>query len=77
MYPGDSPSGVLLSHVEEWDPAVPMDTVLPRIDPAEKAKTDFQMGVVRITPHEYETVIAVSSVRPSLADLGQDGSSTE
>ena len=32
-FPGDSPSGVLLSHVEEWDPAVPMETVVQRIDP--------------------------------------------
>jgi hypothetical protein len=31
--PGDSPCGVLLSHVEEWDPPVAMNTVLPRIDP--------------------------------------------
>ncbi len=31
-YPGDSPSGVVLSHVEEWDPAVSMDSVVQRID---------------------------------------------
>jgi hypothetical protein len=46
-YPGDSPSGVLLSRVEEWDPPVPMDAVLSRIDPAEDAKADFHAGVVR------------------------------
>jgi hypothetical protein len=28
VYPGDSPSGVLLTQVEEWDPPVPMNTVL-------------------------------------------------
>jgi hypothetical protein len=62
-YPGDSPSGVLLSRVEEWDPPVPMDAVLSRIDPAEDAKADFHAGVVRITAHEYETVLAVSAGR--------------
>ena len=34
MYPGDSASGVLLAQVEEWDPPVPMNTVLSQIDPA-------------------------------------------
>jgi hypothetical protein len=63
VYPGDSPRGVLLSHVEEWDPPVPMNTVLSQIDPAENAKADFQAGVVRITAHEYETVLAVRSGR--------------
>jgi hypothetical protein len=33
IYPGDSPGGVLLSHVEGWDPPVAMNTVVPRIDP--------------------------------------------
>jgi len=49
--PGDSPSGVLLSHVEEWDPAVPMDTVVRRIDPTASnplvqanARAGFQMS---------------------------------
>jgi hypothetical protein len=59
VYPGDSPSGVLLSQVEEWDPPVPMDAVLSEIDPAENARADFQAGVLRITPHEYETALAV------------------
>jgi hypothetical protein len=65
-YPGDSPGGVLLAHVEEWDPPVAMNTVLPRIDPEasnpqvqQNAKSGFQTAVVRITPHEYETVMAV------------------
>ena len=61
VYPGDSPSGVLLAQVEEWDPPVPMETVLSQIDPAENAKADFQAGVVRITAHEYETALAVAA----------------
>jgi hypothetical protein len=32
-----------------------MDTVLSHIYPAEKAKADFDIGVVRITATEYET----------------------
>jgi hypothetical protein len=63
VYPGDSPSGVLLAQVEEWDPPVSMHTVLARIDPAEKAKADFEAGVVRITAHEYETALAVAAGR--------------
>lgn len=65
-YPGDSSCGVLLSHVEKWDPPVAMNTIVPRIDPEasnpyvqQNAKAGFQTGVVRITPHEYETVLAV------------------
>ena len=65
--PGDSPSGVLLSHVEEWDPAVPMDNVVRRIDPTASnplvqanATAGFRMGVVRITGAEYENVLALS-----------------
>lgn len=66
MYRGDSPSGVMLAQVEEWDPPVPMNAVLPRIDPAgsnpyvqANAKAGFRTGVVRITAQEYETVLAV------------------
>jgi hypothetical protein len=66
-YPGDSPSGVLLSDVEEWNPAVPMDTVVRRIDPTASnprvqanAATGFPMGIVRITGGEYETALALS-----------------
>ena len=66
-YPGDSPSGVLLSHVEEWDPAVSMDTVVQRIDPTASnplvqanAAAGFRMGVVRITGDEYESTLALS-----------------
>jgi hypothetical protein len=60
-YLGDSPGGVLLSHVEGWDPPVAMSAVLPQIDPAENAKADFDTGVVRITLGEYETAIEVAA----------------
>ena len=63
VYPGDSPSGVLLAQVEEWAPPVPMNTVLSQIHPAENAKADFQAGVVRITANEYETALAVAAGR--------------
>jgi hypothetical protein len=61
VYPGDSPSGVLLAQVEEWDPPVPMSTVLSQINPAENAKADFHAGVVRLTVNEYETALAVET----------------
>ena len=61
MYPGDSPHGVLLASVERWDRTVPMETVLRRIDQSEGARADFQAGVVRITPNEYETALAVAA----------------
>ena len=66
-YPGDSPSGVVLSDVEDWHPTVPMDSVVRRIDPTRSnplvqsnAAAGFRMGVVRITGHEYETALALS-----------------
>ena len=62
-YPGGSRSGVLLAQVEEWEPPVPMNTVLSEIDPAENAKADFHAGVVRITANEYETALAVAARR--------------
>jgi hypothetical protein len=62
-YPGESPGGVLLAQVEEWDPPVPMETVLAQIDPAENAKADFKASVVRITATEYETAITVAAGR--------------
>ena len=62
-YPGDSPGGVLLAQIEEWDPPVPMNTVLSQIDPTENAKADFQTGLVRITANEYETALAVAAGR--------------
>jgi hypothetical protein len=38
---------VLPRHIEEWDPPVPVETVLSHIDPAEHARADFEAGVVR------------------------------
>jgi hypothetical protein len=63
VYPGSSPAGVLLAQVEEWEPPVPMSTVLSQIDPAENAKADFAAGVVRITANEYETALSVAARR--------------
>ena len=60
---GEPRTGVVLSHAEEWDPPVPMEAVLARIDPGSNAKADFAVDVVRITPHEYETAIAVAAER--------------
>jgi hypothetical protein len=59
--PGDSHGGVLLARVEEWDPPVPMSTVLSQIDPPGDARADFETGVVRITAGEFETALAVAS----------------
>jgi len=53
--------GVLLSDIEEWDPPVRMETVLGRIGPSDKAKAEFTVDVVRITPHEYETAVTVAA----------------
>ena len=65
-YPGGSPSGVLLSRVVEWVTAVPMDSVVERIDPTAtnplvqaNAAAGFQTGVVRITDDEYEAALAL------------------
>jgi hypothetical protein len=63
VYPGDSPGGVLLAHVEEWDPPVPMSTVLSQVDRSAGARADFEVGVVRITADEYETALAVAAAR--------------
>ena len=63
VYPGDSPGGVLLAEIEQWDPPVPMKTVLSRIDRTEGARADFDDGVVRITANEYETALAVAAAR--------------
>ena len=67
VYPGDSPSGVTLTDVEKWDVAVPMDSVVQRIDPTASnplvqanAARGFRAGVVRITEYEYEAVLALS-----------------
>jgi hypothetical protein len=63
VYPGDSRGGVVLAQVEEWDPPVPISTVLAQIDPAGGARADHETGVVRITLHEYETALAVAAAR--------------
>jgi len=63
VYPGDSPSGVSLAQVEEWDPPVPMNAVLSQIDTSENARADFETGVVRITANEFETAVAVATAR--------------
>jgi len=60
QYPGELPGGVVLSRVEIWDPPIAMSAVLPEVDLAEKARADFDTGVVRITPGEYETAIKVA-----------------
>jgi hypothetical protein len=64
--PGDSAAGVLLGHVDEWDPAVPMDAVVRRIDPTgsnplvqANASLGFRTGVVRITADEYESALSL------------------
>lgn len=62
VYPGDSSSGVLLGTVEEWDPPVPMHTVLSRID-SPIARADFDTGVVRITADEYEAALSAAAER--------------
>ena len=62
-YPGDSPSGVSLAQVEDWDPPVPMSAVLSQIDQSENARADFETGVVRITANEFETAVAVAAGR--------------
>lgn len=66
-YPGDSPGGVLLSNVEEWDSVVTMEAVVQRIDPTgsnpyvqANAAQGFPMGAVRITLDEYEAALALS-----------------
>jgi hypothetical protein len=75
VYPGGAPGGVLLSHAEEWNPPVAMASVLPRVDPEASnprvqanAKAGFRAGVIRLTTHEYETVLAVRAEAMPAAD---------
>ena len=68
VYRGDSSGGVLLAHVEEWDPPVPMSTVLSQIDRSAGARADFEAGVVRITADEYATALAVAAERATSTD---------
>jgi hypothetical protein len=62
VYPGDSPSGVSLAQVEEWEPPVPVNAVLSQIQ-SDSAKADFETGVVRISANEFETALAVATAR--------------
>jgi len=55
--------GVTLAHVEEWDPPVPMSTVLAEIDTSAGARADFDTGIVRITETEYETALRAATAR--------------
>ena len=67
-YTGEALGGVLLAEVEEWDPAVPMASVLSEIAkavpppmPGERgARADYEEGVIRIRADEYKIVIAVA-----------------
>jgi hypothetical protein len=61
LYPGDAAGGVVLTQVKEWDPAVPMSSVLSRLDRAGGARADFEAGVVRITESEYGTALTVAA----------------
>jgi hypothetical protein len=67
VYPGGSPGGVLLAHVEEWDPPVPVHAVLSEID-SPAAKAEFEAGVVQITAREYATAVSVAARRASLTE---------
>ena len=65
-HPFGAQSGVLLADVEEWDPPVPMQAVVARVDPSgsnpfvqANARDGFRSGVVLITEGEYEAVLAV------------------
>jgi hypothetical protein len=62
VFPGDCAAGVLLARVEKWDPPVPMQAVLARIE-SPAARADFEAGVVLITADEYETALAVAAGR--------------
>ncbi|HEY2373535.1 MAG TPA: hypothetical protein VGH82_13510 [Gaiellaceae bacterium] len=46
VYPGDLTSGVLLAQVEEWDPPVPMSTVLAQIGQAGPEPTSKPVSYV-------------------------------
>lgn len=51
--------GVLLAHIDEWRPPVPMDAALAQLRSNPYAKGDFDTVVVLITEHEYEVVLAL------------------
>jgi hypothetical protein len=64
VYPGDSTSGVLLAHVEDRDPPVPMSfRAGAKLTRQRTPRAEFEAGVVRITANEYETALAVAAER--------------
>lgn len=64
--PGEGSGGVLLENVEEWPQAVPLDTVVERIDPTasnpyvQSNAAGFRWGIVLITVNEYAATVALS-----------------
>jgi hypothetical protein len=70
-YPGDTDSGLALARVERWETPVPMDIVLARLAPSSSARADFENGVVEISEHEYETVLAVQAPTRSGSRTGR------
>lgn len=68
VHPGSSRCGVSLAEVEEWDPPVPMRTVLSRVDQSAGARADFEVGVVRITEEEFVTALSVAVDRANAPD---------
>ena len=62
--PVNHAGGVLLGEVEMWDPPVSMTSVLSVMDPSQKARADFEIGVVQITAIEYATAMAVATSNP-------------
>lgn len=64
--PNTHSGGVLLTDVEEWPRALPLDAAVRRIDPTasnpyvQANATGFRSGVVLITAEEYAAVVALS-----------------
>jgi len=55
--------GVTLGQIDWWDPPVPMNEVLARIDPVNNAKADFDEAVVGISSDEFDAAVAAASSR--------------
>jgi hypothetical protein len=70
-YPGDTDGGIALAHVETWETPVAMDIVLARLAPSPLARADFESGVVEISEHEYNTVLAVQAPTRSGSRTGR------
>jgi hypothetical protein len=64
--PDGGSSGVMLTDVEEWLRAVPLDVVVHRIDPSasnpyvQDNARGFRSGIVLITAAEYGAAVALS-----------------